>query len=76
VIKVSINYLLEVKYLRQSRRLENREPLKAGLFIYHPPKYSVSEVVGFIKGKRAISIVRTYMGRGKNFTGQSFWARG
>jgi hypothetical protein len=26
---------LEVKYLRQSRRLENREPLKAGLFIYH-----------------------------------------
>jgi hypothetical protein len=25
----------KVKYLRQSRRLENREPLKAGLFIYH-----------------------------------------
>jgi len=25
----------EVKYLRQSRRLENREPLKAGLLIYH-----------------------------------------
>jgi putative transposase len=40
------------------------------------PKYSVSQVVGFIKGKSAISIARNYMGRRKNFTGQSFWARG
>jgi putative transposase len=41
-----------------------------------PPKYSVAQVVGFIKGKSAISIARNYMGRRKNFTGQSFWARG
>ncbi|WP_269844807.1 transposase [Methyloprofundus sedimenti] len=41
-----------------------------------PPKYSVSQVVVFIKGQCAISITRTYMGRSKNFTGQSFWARG
>ena len=41
-----------------------------------PPKYSVSQVVGFIKGKSAIAIARNYMGRRKNFTGQSFWARG
>ena len=41
-----------------------------------PPKYSVSQVVGFLKGKSAISIARNYMGRRKNFTGQSFWARG
>jgi REP-associated tyrosine transposase len=40
------------------------------------PKYSVSQVVGFIKGKSAISIARTYAGRRKNFTGQKFWARG
>ena len=40
------------------------------------PKYSVSQVVGFVKGKSAISIARTYTGRRKNFTGQSFWARG
>ena len=43
---------------------------------YLPPKYAVSQVVGFIKGKSAISIARTYLGRRKNFTGQSFWARG
>jgi len=41
-----------------------------------PPKYAVSQVVGFIKGKSAISIARNFMGRRKNFTGQNFWARG
>ena len=41
-----------------------------------PPKHSVSEVVGFMKGKSAIAIARTYMGKRRNFTGQSFWARG
>ena len=40
-----------------------------------PPKYSVSEVVGFIKGKSAISIARTYMGK-RNLRGEHFWARG
>jgi putative transposase len=40
------------------------------------PKYSVSQVVDFMKGKSAISIARNYMGRRKNFTGQKFWARG
>jgi putative transposase len=42
------------------------------ILISIPPKYSVSQVVGFIKGKSAISIARTYTGRRKNFTGQSF----
>ena len=41
-----------------------------------PPKYSVSHVVGFIKGKSAISIARRFMGRSRNFGGESFWARG
>ncbi|MFH1116045.1 MAG: IS200/IS605 family transposase [Pseudomonadota bacterium] len=41
-----------------------------------PPKYSVSQVVGFIKGKSAIQIARTFGGRKRNFTGQHFWARG
>jgi putative transposase len=41
-----------------------------------PPKSAVSEVVGFVKGKSAIYIARTFLGRQKNFAGQSFWARG
>ena len=46
------------------------------ILISIPLKYSVSQVVGFLKGKSAILIARNYMGRKKNFTGQSFWARG
>jgi putative transposase len=41
-----------------------------------PPKYAVAQVLGFIKGKSAIHIARTYLGRRRNFTGQHFWARG
>ena len=41
-----------------------------------PPKYSVAQVVGFMKGKSAIHIARSFMGKRQNFTGQSFWARG
>ena len=41
-----------------------------------PPKYAVSQVVGYMKGKTAIHIARTYGGHRANFTGQSFWARG
>ena len=46
------------------------------MFISIPPKYAVAQVVGFIKGKSAIHIARTYGGRKKNFVGEHFWARG
>ena len=41
-----------------------------------PPKYAVAQVVGYIKGKSAIHIARTYGGKRRNFVGQHFWARG
>jgi putative transposase len=41
-----------------------------------PPKYSVAQVMGFVKGKSAIHIARVYAGRRKSFVGQHFWARG
>ena len=41
-----------------------------------PPKYAVSNVVGYIKGKSAIHLARVYGEHKRNFTGQSFWARG
>jgi ABC-type Fe3+ transport system permease subunit len=40
------------------------------------PKYAVSQVVGFIKGKSAIHLARVYGERKRNFVGQHFWARG
>ena len=41
-----------------------------------PPKYSVAQVVGYVKGKSAIAIARNFMGKRQNFVGQNFWARG
>ena len=41
-----------------------------------PPKYAVSNVVGYIKGKSAIQIARRFGSRQRNFTGENFWTRG
>ena len=41
-----------------------------------PPKFAVSSVIGYIKGKSAISIARNFTARKRNFTGERFWARG
>src|SRR6266699_2913675 len=38
-----------------------------------PPKYAVAQVVGYLKGKSAIHIARTYGGRQRNFAGAHFW---
>lgn len=46
------------------------------MLISIPPKYAVSAVVGYIKGKSAIHLARTYGENKRNFVGQSFWARG
>ena len=46
------------------------------MMISIPPKYAVSQVIGFIKGKSAIHIARIYSGRKRNYVGQHFWARG
>ncbi len=46
------------------------------MLIAIPPKYAVSQVVGYMKGKSAIHIARVYGERRRNFVGQSFWARG
>ena len=46
------------------------------MMISIPPKYSVAQVVGYMKGKSAIHIAREFAGRKRNFVGQHFWARG
>ena len=46
------------------------------IMISIPPKHAVAQVVGYIKGKSAIHIARTYTRRRRNFVGQHFWARG
>jgi putative transposase len=62
---------------RESRILEGHLLVDhIHMLIEIPPKYSVAQVVGYMKGKSAIHIARTFEGRQKNFTGQHFWARG
>ena len=46
------------------------------LLLSIPPKFSVANTVGFVKGKSAIQIHRRFLGRQRNFTGFHFWARG
>lgn len=46
------------------------------MLISIPPKYSMSDIVGFIKVKSAIQIARNHFGIKKNFNGMKFWARG
>ena len=70
-------------YLKDLARQKDSEILEGHLMADHvhmlisiPPKHAISMVIGFIKGKSAIHIARTYVGQRKNFTGQNFWARG
>lgn len=46
------------------------------ILINIPPKHSVSEVMGYIKGKSAIYIAQRFSEREGNFSGQKFWTRG
>jgi len=41
-----------------------------------PPKYSVSGMVGYLKGKSAIIVFEKFSHLRRNFRGHSFWARG
>lgn len=62
---------------RQCRILEGHlMPDHVHMLISIPPKYAVSSVVGFLKGKSAIHLARVYGERRRNFVGQNFWARG
>jgi len=69
--------------LRSLARQKESEVLEGHLMPDHvhmlitiPPKYSLSQIVGYIKGKSAIHIARNYLGQKQNFGGYHFWARG
>ena len=69
--------LHEIAGQKECRIVEGHlKPDHVHICISIPPKHAVSYIVGFIKGKSAISIARRFMGRAKNFTGENFWARG
>ena len=70
--------LLRQLAMQRESRIEEGHLMRdhVHMLVSIPPKYSVSQVVGYLKGKSAIHIARTFMGKPRNFTGESFWARG
>jgi len=69
--------LRELARQKESQVIEGHLlPDHVHMLVSIPPKYAVSQVIGYIKGKSAIQIARVYVGRRENFRGQHFWARG
>ncbi len=54
----------------------NVQPDHVHLLLSIPPKYAISEVVGFIKGKSAIKLFDLYTGLKRRYWGRHFWAKG
>jgi putative transposase len=54
----------------------HRMPDHVHLCIEIPPKYAVASIIGFLQGQSASAIARQFQGKQRNFSGESFWARG
>ena len=66
----------ELARQKESRILEGHLQVEhVHIVVAIPPKYAVSAVIGFLKGKSAIAIARL-QGKERNFTGEQFGARG
>ena len=46
------------------------------MLIWIPPRFAVSSVEGYVKGKSAIHRARHFLRKARNYTGQAFWAGG
>jgi putative transposase len=77
-LRQQLGEVLKQLAMQRESRIEEGHLMRdhVHILVSIPPKYSVSQVVGYMKGKSAIHIARTFMGKPRNFTGESFWARG
>ena len=46
------------------------------LVVWIPPKYAVSDVMGFLKGKLAVKVFERYERLGRRYWGRHLWGRG
>ena len=69
-----------VRELCQRKKIELVEghalPDHVHVLLSIPPRYSIANTIGYLKGKSAIRIHREYLARPRNFSGYHFWARG
>jgi len=77
-LRQQLGEVLKQLAMQRESRIEEGHLMRdhVHMLVSIPPKYSVAQVVGYMKGKSAIHIARTFMGKPRNFTGESFWARG
>jgi putative transposase len=65
---------------RQKEQVEvlelNVQPDHVHLIMSIPPKYSVSEFMGYLKGKMALRLFQQYETLGRRYWGRHLWARG
>jgi len=71
------------KILRRLCEYKSVEVIEGKLCIDHihmclsiPPKYAVSTIVGYLKGKSAMIMFEQFSRLKRNFKGHKFWARG
>jgi putative transposase len=65
---------------RQKDQIEvveiNVQPDHIHAILSVPPKYSISNIMGFIKGKISLSLFHRYECLGKRYWGRHLWSRG
>jgi putative transposase len=68
------------RLLKQKEQVEvielNVQPDHVHLLVEIPPKYAVSTIMGFLKGKLALNLFAQYPQLGRKYWGRHLWARG
>jgi putative transposase len=76
MLRRQIKDVLHRLAIQKDCKIEEGYLMKDHMLISIPPKYSVSSIVGFIKGKSSIWIAQNIDNKKQNFVGHKFWARG
>jgi putative transposase len=74
-VQEQISRLVRQKELVEVLEL-NAQPDHVHVVVEIPPKYAVSEVMGFLKGKLALKLFERYPQLGRKYWGRHLWARG
>ena len=74
-VKQQLYYLCKQKDMLEILEL-NIQVDHVHIVISIPPKYAVSSIMGFLKGKMTIQLFRRYEKMGKRYWGRHFWSRG
>lgn len=82
ILKEEIASFVEQEIYRLCSQKDGVEVIEMNVQLDHvhvvlwiPPKYAVSSVMGYLKGKIAIKIFKRYPAVGRQYGGRHFWSR-